>query len=289
LFSLCAGRKDGVDSDFFGIFTDFYNTVPHNSLKGKSPQQMWEKMMGKSSQLIFDITPLGGEKWRPQLEKAHDFMREYDSRKAVDAFEKVFLLLKRESVVNPDIYRFYANAAICYFNYGQPLFGKAMLAISLLLNPNYDFGQKMERDYKEGKYEMAIGEGMWVRAAYGLQKSIKKVKGNLKKPLKINKEIINKNIIGEIQKKIDEISQKETKSQKKLEKITDQYQWKELMKSPSLHYYQFIRELGINLKTDNLTKSQITTYNKEGEVVRVGRNEPCVCGSGKKFKKCCGK
>lgn len=24
------------------------------------------------------------------------------------------------------------------------------------------------------------------------------------------------------------------------------------------------------------------------EVIKVGRNEPCTCGSGKKFKKCCG-
>jgi len=25
------------------------------------------------------------------------------------------------------------------------------------------------------------------------------------------------------------------------------------------------------------------------EGAKVGRNDPCVCGSGKKFKKCCGK
>ena len=24
------------------------------------------------------------------------------------------------------------------------------------------------------------------------------------------------------------------------------------------------------------------------EVIKIGRNEPCTCGSGKKFKKCCG-
>ena len=24
------------------------------------------------------------------------------------------------------------------------------------------------------------------------------------------------------------------------------------------------------------------------EQAKVGRNDPCVCGSGKKFKKCCG-
>lgn len=29
-----------------------------------------------------------------------------------------------------------------------------------------------------------------------------------------------------------------------------------------------------------------TTYVKE---VKVGRNDPCICGSGKKYKKCCGR
>ena len=28
-------------------------------------------------------------------------------------------------------------------------------------------------------------------------------------------------------------------------------------------------------------------YNPETDKAPVGRNEPCTCGSGKKFKKCC--
>ncbi len=33
-------------------------------------------------------------------------------------------------------------------------------------------------------------------------------------------------------------------------------------------------------------------YNRSKIVIkdkRIGRNEPCTCGSGKKYKKCCGK
>ena len=46
-------------------------------------------------------------------------------------------------------------------------------------------------------------------------------------------------------------------------------------------------------------KQDDTWYYDDGQIVgheplrrttpKVGRNEPCVCGSGKKFKKCCGK
>lgn len=30
-------------------------------------------------------------------------------------------------------------------------------------------------------------------------------------------------------------------------------------------------------------------YNEDGRPAKVGRNDPCPCGSGKKYKKCCGR
>jgi hypothetical protein len=30
-------------------------------------------------------------------------------------------------------------------------------------------------------------------------------------------------------------------------------------------------------------------FNPDGSVMRVGRNDPCPCGSGKKYKRCCGR
>ena len=30
-------------------------------------------------------------------------------------------------------------------------------------------------------------------------------------------------------------------------------------------------------------------FNPDGSVKKVGRNEPCPCGSGKKYKNCCGR
>jgi len=47
---------------------------------------------------------------------------------------------------------------------------------------------------------------------------------------------------------------------------------------------------------DILTEEQKKTIKKEYDKtktvvkeVKIGRNDPCVCGSGKKYKKCCGK
>jgi uncharacterized protein YecA (UPF0149 family) len=34
-------------------------------------------------------------------------------------------------------------------------------------------------------------------------------------------------------------------------------------------------------------EGKVVTFKREGR--KVGRNEPCPCGSGKKYKKCCGR
>jgi uncharacterized protein YecA (UPF0149 family) len=73
--------------------------------------------------------------------------------------------------------------------------------------------------------------------------------------------------------------------------------------------YRKIDELagGLSFEEDDSVKNSLNTraerydldavYGPEGEelidapvvaTVKVGRNDPCPCGSGKKYKKCCG-
>lgn len=54
-------------------------------------------------------------------------------------------------------------------------------------------------------------------------------------------------------------------------------------------YEKFLEEAGISLtyKTNTVPTSYRT--GEDGKVIKIGRNEPCYCGSGKKFKRCCGK
>jgi preprotein translocase subunit SecA len=50
------------------------------------------------------------------------------------------------------------------------------------------------------------------------------------------------------------------------------------------------------MKSRTLEPEEEPEYNRAGETwqkpfvsaVNVGRNDPCPCGSGKKYKKCCG-
>ncbi|MCK4917059.1 MAG: preprotein translocase subunit SecA [Candidatus Omnitrophica bacterium] len=48
----------------------------------------------------------------------------------------------------------------------------------------------------------------------------------------------------------------------------------------------FIHSEYSSLKKGEVKKEQVKTIRIEGK--RVGRNDPCTCGSGKKYKKCCG-
>ena len=47
------------------------------------------------------------------------------------------------------------------------------------------------------------------------------------------------------------------------------------------------------VKNDELCCSDISCCPPKNQITRdipkIGRNDPCICGNGRKFKKCCGK
>jgi uncharacterized protein YecA (UPF0149 family) len=55
-----------------------------------------------------------------------------------------------------------------------------------------------------------------------------------------------------------------------------------------------VLERGIDYSNDSDNEEKGKFYKKElhrssaARTAKVGRNEPCPCGSGKKYKKCCG-
>jgi preprotein translocase subunit SecA len=58
-------------------------------------------------------------------------------------------------------------------------------------------------------------------------------------------------------------------------------------------------EINNNLERQEVAQGQAAVHPKEGDApakkkpkvnaIEVGRNDPCICGSGKKYKNCCGK
>lgn len=60
------------------------------------------------------------------------------------------------------------------------------------------------------------------------------------------------------------------------------------------NYFMQISQKKLNAVVHNTRVFEKTQSGRLKEVVdsniiTIGRNDPCLCGSGKKFKKCCGK
>ncbi len=72
------------------------------------------------------------------------------------------------------------------------------------------------------------------------------------------------------------------------------------MKKLIIEIYKTMIEEGVNVKNEKEVEKwlqqnahrfqnqgpKVETYRRE--TPKIGRNEPCPCGSGKKYKKCCG-
>jgi hypothetical protein len=86
---------------------------------------------------------------------------------------------------------------------------------------------------------------------------------------------------------------------KRLEKKSKEMSDKEISKiikensqmDPANRYKEFVERLGIDFHTDEVPEVKIRniepSYKRTRSSRKVGRNEPCPCGSGKKYKKCC--
>jgi len=48
-------------------------------------------------------------------------------------------------------------------------------------------------------------------------------------------------------------------------------------------------EAGVTTGSDNMRAQLSTPSTRNSHGKKPGRNDPCLCGSGKKYKKCCGK
>lgn len=83
------------------------------------------------------------------------------------------------------------------------------------------------------------------------------------------------------------------KADQKMERIIQRMTQERIQADPAIQYLNYFNQFNINLATSEPVESetfQIKTSlsDEENEVFsEVGRNDPCPCGSGKKYKKCC--
>jgi len=110
----------------------------------------------------------------------------------------------------------------------------------------------------------------------------------------------------EIDKKFDEYSYSPamTESDRAFSELITKTVMENTKLSPPIKYYEYLKKYEINFATEEEVGADIThilinesDYKIEDVTEKpqkkhkrkIGRNEPCPCGSGKKYKKCCGK
>lgn len=74
-----------------------------------------------------------------------------------------------------------------------------------------------------------------------------------------------------------------------LEELTEQF---ESDKELKVQMYNIFKKFLCNIRLGKYRGATINEINGEEEQpkkISIGRNDPCVCGSGKKYKNCCGK
>ncbi len=69
------------------------------------------------------------------------------------------------------------------------------------------------------------------------------------------------------------------------ESVEDQRQSQELKSRTSIRNVQAIKQSGVS----EMSNTSETSKPEPVHVEKIGRNDPCPCGSGKKYKKCCGR
>lgn len=143
-------------NDLMEAVRDVYNTSSQKALGGKSPQEKSLEDPDRKPELVMDTNDLGGGKWWKSVKEAHGLMQKQKYVKAVGVWQEVFGSMQKEHAIMPDIYRFYANKAVCHFACGEEAEGRKMLELALRLNPNYDFAQSQIKRLQAGKLNSNI-------------------------------------------------------------------------------------------------------------------------------------
>jgi len=85
---------------------DFHNTLPNEKLGGKTPQEKILENPDYQPCFHSDAREIGDDCWYPFLQEAHEAMNADDFLEALKLWEKVFVAMRKNLVVRPDIFRF---------------------------------------------------------------------------------------------------------------------------------------------------------------------------------------
>ncbi len=133
----------------------FHNLCPKKRFNGKSPFDMMKEAQEKGllPDFKFGITKI----LFPEIHKKyHDFLESIternDYRGGLKKINKIFKFMLEKRISYPELYRLYANKAICHLALGNFEKGKFFLEIAVKLNPYYKFARRQLEKVKESGF-----------------------------------------------------------------------------------------------------------------------------------------
>jgi len=139
-------RKDYNDAwvEITESLIQFYNLCPQKRLGGKSPSEKAREASEKG--LLPDIKmSVSGNPIPTMYEKYHqvvESLNERDFDRALKKINRFFAYLLENRITYPEIFRVYANKAVCHLVRGELAAGKLFLEIALELNPFYRLAKR---------------------------------------------------------------------------------------------------------------------------------------------------
>lgn len=223
LAGLAQGRTpeslDKALEEILHAYTEFANVCPQKALQGKSPAEKIEEQSQQEEEELprfsFSVTKFSPGDWGAHVNKGITRMKQRRFQEAMQSLNAAFEELLTQQTTFAEVFRPYANKAICHFALGEWGLGERLLKIALEISPHYDFAQMQMARYREEIGSVPVDR-------------------------------------------------------------------KELSRDPAYRYWRFLKPFRVSFAHALAEPSRITAP-------KQGRNNPCLCGSGKKFKHCHGK
>lgn len=152
LFGLLGRNKPSQPDldDLISAAQDLSNVFPHKDLDGKSPQEVTTENPDRTPDIISSMIEFNSHQWIKHNEKSLRAMKKGEYLRALQELTTTFRILRQQHTTDPNIFRLFANAAVCYFLLGDEERGKAALEMALVLNINYTFARTLMTRYRDG-------------------------------------------------------------------------------------------------------------------------------------------
>lgn len=266
--------------DIIHVYTSFANVCPQKILQGKSPTEKMAEQERRENEefprFIFSANKFSPDDWAIHYNEGINLMRHERYEAAIQSYNTMFHELLAQHTTFSEVFRPYANKAVCHFAVGERYLGEQFLAIALELNPRYDFAQMQMERYLDGELDDLIDYHRGLLFAELLEQSNSLLTRAEKRHVRYWVWGRTAHLLFDHKHK-----QKGKTEDAHIREIEERLGKKKLSRDTGYRYWRFLKPFRINFAHPLEKPSRITAP-------KQGRNDPCLCGSGKKFKKCHG-